>query len=277
MTHSKFTIQHLSPLIGSYIRGLDLSQAIEEETLKELRAIWLQRKVLFFPDQQLTPQQQLDFTAQFGDLDKYPFLDGMKDYPFIAEVLKLPEEKINFGGVWHTDTTYLEEPALGASLYAIELPPLGGDTMFANMASAYQALPDDIKQQIDGLNAVNTSSKSAVAKTRAIRFSGDVSTMQVITHTHPVVRIHPETGEKILYVNEAHTLHFEGQTEQQSQNLLNYLYKHAQKPEFQCRYQWTLGAVVLWDNRATHHYPINDYTGFRRLLHRVSLKGDKPR
>ena len=192
MINSQFTVKPLSPLIGSYIDGLDLSKPIEAETLKELRAVWLQRKTLFFPDQQLTPQQQLDFTAQFGELDKFPFLDGMKDYPLIAEVLKLPEEDLNFGGIWHTDTTYLEEPALGASLYAIELPALGGDTMFANMASAYQALPNDIKQQIDGLNAVNTSSKSEVAKTRAIRFSGDVSTMQVITHTHPVVRIHPE-------------------------------------------------------------------------------------
>lgn len=272
-----FDVEHLTPSIGSYIYGLDLSRPIEADTLKKLRATWLQRKVLFFPEQKLTPQQQLDFTEQFGFLDKYPFLDGMEGYPFIAEVLKLPEEKINFGGIWHTDTTYLEEPALGASLYAIELPALGGDTLFANMASAYLALPDEIKQQIDGLKAVNTSSKADVSKTRAIRFSGDISTMQVITNTHPVVRTHPETGEKILYVNEAHTLHFEGWSEEESQELLNYLYKHSRKPEFQCRYRWTLGAVTLWDNRATHHYPVNDYTGFRRLLHRVSIKGERPR
>ena len=276
--NTHFEMEDLSPFIGSKIRGLDVSKPIAVDTLSELRRVWLERKVLFFPDQQLTPDQQVAFTRQFGEVDKYPFLKGIKGNPLIAPVLKLPEETINFGGVWHSDTTYLELPAGGASLYALELPPLGGDTIFCNMGTAYEALSQEIKDKIDPLQAVNTSNKAAVSKTRSHRLadSGDRSAPRVFTHVHPVVRTHPESGERTLYVNEAHTSRFEGWTDKDSEPLLNELYQHARKPEFQCRFRWTLGAVVLWDNRSTHHYPINDYHGYRRLLHRVSLKGSRP-
>jgi len=273
-----FEIDDLSPFIGSEIRGLNLSKPIAADTLSELRRVWLERKVLFFLDQQLTPDQQVAFTRQFGEADKYPFLKGIEDNPLVAPVLKLPEETINFGGVWHSDTTYLEFPAAGASLYALEVPPLGGDTIFCNMGTAYEALSQNIKDKIDTLQAVNTSNKAAVSKTRSHRLadSGDRSAPEVFTHVHPVVRTHPESGERTLYVNEAHTSRFDDWTEKDSEPLLNELYQHARKPEFQCRFRWTLGAVVLWDNRSTHHYPINDYHGYRRLLHRVSLKGSRP-
>jgi len=271
-----FLVKPISPSIGSIVYGLDLSQAISEEILKKLRTIWLDRKLLVFPEQTLSPQQQTDFTQQFGELDQYPFLEGVEGYPYVAEVLKLPEESINFGGVWHTDTTYLETPAAGASLYALELPPTGGDTIFCNMAAAYQALPQSLKQTINPLQAINTSDKADVSQTRLHRISSNSLAKQIFSNTHPVVRTHPETGEKSLFVNEAHTTHFKGQSEQQSNALLNRLYQHARKPEFQCRIRWHIGMVALWDNRSTHHYPINDYTGYRRLLHRISLKGSKP-
>jgi taurine dioxygenase len=276
--NTHFEVEDLSPFIGSKIHGLDLSKPIAADTLSELRRVWLARKVLFFLNQQLTPDQQVAFTRQFGEIDKYPFLKGIEGKPLVAPVLKLPEETINFGGVWHSDTTYLELPAGGASLYALELPPLGGDTIFCNMGTAYETLSQDIKDKIDPLKAVNTSNKAAVSKTRRHRLadSGDPSAAEVFTHVHPVVRTHPESGERTLYVNEAHTSRFDGRTEKDSEPLLNELYQHARKPEFQCRFRWTLGAVVLWDNRSTHHYPINDYHGYRRLLHRVSLKGSRP-
>jgi taurine dioxygenase len=276
--NTHFEMEDLSPFIGSEIRGLDLSKPIAADTLSELRRVWLERKVLFFLNQQLAPDQQVAFTRQFGEIDKYPFLKGIEGNPLVAPVLKLPEETVNFGGVWHSDTTYLELPAGGASLYALELPPLGGDTIFCNMGTAYEALSQDIKDKIDHLQAVNTSNKAAVSKTRSHRLadSGDRSAAEVFTHVHPVVRTHPESGERTLYVNEAHTSRFEGWTEKGSESLLNKLYQHARMPEFQCRFRWTLGAVVLWDNRSTHHYPINDYHGYRRLLHRVSLKGSRP-
>ena len=273
-----FEIEHLSPAIGSEVRGLDLARPLPQDTLIRVRALWLERKVLFFRDQRLTPDQQLAFTRQFGEVEKYPFLPGIDGYPLIAPVLKLPHEKVNFGGLWHSDTTYLETPAAGATLYAIELPPLGGDTLFANMALAYETLPDDLKKAIGGLKAVNSSAKADVTKTREDRLKevGDRAPPQEFTSIHPVVRIHPETGEQILYVNEGHAVRFEGWSEQDSLPLLEALYKHQRKPEFQCRFRWSPGALVMWDNRSCQHYPVNDYHGHRRLLHRISLKGERP-
>ena len=270
-----FQVDPISPHIGSTIHGLDLSNPLDLKTIESLRNVSLQRKVLVFPEQSLTPQQQVDCTRQFGELDKYPFLESMKDMPYVAEVLKLPDETINFGGVWHSDTSYLKTPAAGASLYVLELPPLGGDTIFCNMGTAYETLTNEIKEQILTLRAINTSNKKAVSKTREVR-QAKRTNAKVFTCTHPVVRTHPETGEKTLYVNEAHTLCFDGWSEEESQPLLNELYQHARQPEFQCRIKWQSGMYVLWDNRSTHHYPINDYTGYRRLLHRVSIQGDMP-
>lgn len=276
--NTHFDTEPLTPFIGSKITGLDLSQPIPPNTLADLRKVWLERKMIYFLDQKLTPDEQLAFTRQFGEVNKYPFLNGIEGNPLVAPVLKLPEETINFGGVWHSDTTYLETPAAGASLYALELPPVGGDTIFCNMQTAYESLSQEIKDQIDGRKAYFTSGKAAVSKTRMPRISdsGDSSAPEVFTAIHPVVRTHPESGEKTLFVHEAHTVRFEDCTEEESEPLLNQLYLHARKPEFQCRLRWSEGMVVLWDNRSTHHYPINDYNGFRRLLHRVSLKGDRP-
>ena len=276
--NTHFDVEPLTPFIGSKITGLDLSQPIPLNTLTDLRKVWMERKMIYFLDQKLTPDQQLAFTRQFGEVNKYPFLHGIEGNPLVAPVLKLPEETINFGGVWHADTTYLETPALGASLYALELPPVGGDTIFCNMQTAYETLPQELKDQIDGRKAYFTSGKAAVSKTRKHRIEdhGDDSAPDVFTNLHPVVRTHPETGEKTLFAHEAHTLRFEDSTEEESEPLLNQLYLHARKPEFQCRVRWSEGMVVLWDNRSTHHYPINDYHGYRRLLHRVSLKGDRP-
>ena len=271
-------IKDISPCIGSIIYGLDLSKPLESAVLAELRILWLRRKVLVFNDQQLTPQQHTDFTEQFGKLDQYPFLKSLDGYPYVAEILKLADEKVNFGGVWHSDTSYLKTPAAGASLYALEIPELGGDTIFCNMHQAYEALPDEIKNKIIHLTAVNSSAKRDVSNTRKHRIDdrGIKHAPEEIKHVHPVIRCHPETGEKVLFINEAHTVAIEGLSEFENDHLQSYLYQHARKPEFQCRLSWSVGMLVLWDNRSTHHYPINDYTGFQRLLHRVSLKGDVP-
>ncbi|GMU46455.1 MAG: taurine dioxygenase [Porticoccaceae bacterium] len=276
--NAPFAVQHLTPAIGSEVSGLDLAQPLAADTVAALRTLWLERKVLFFRDQRLTPDQQLAFTGQFGELEKYPFLPGIEGYPLIAPVLKLPHETVNFGGLWHSDTTYLEAPAAGATLYAIEIPPLGGDTLFANMVLAYETLPEDIKARIQGLKVVNSSAKADVTKTREDRLKevGGSAPRQEFVSIHPVVRTHPETGEKILYVNEGHAIHFDGWTEADSLPLLEALYKHQRKPEFQCRFRWSPGALAMWDNRSCQHYPVNDYHGHRRLLHRISLKGDRP-
>lgn len=276
--NAHFDVHPITPAIGAEITGLDLSLPIEPTALAALRKVWLERKALFFRNQTLTPDQQLVFTRQFGEVEKYPFLPGIEGYPLIAPVLKLPHETVNFGGVWHSDTTYLETPAAGATLYAMEIPPLGGDTLFANMTLAYETLPDEIKEQIRDLRAINSSAKADVTKTREdrIKDAGGCVPRQEFQSIHPVVRTHPETSEKILYVNEGHAVRFEGWTEEASRVLLHRLYQHQRKPEFQCRFRWSLGTLAMWDNRAAQHYPVNDYHGYRRLLHRVSLKGDRP-
>lgn len=273
-----FEVAPLSPFIGGEVTGLDLSQPIPEPTLSKLRATWLERKVLFFRDQTLTPDQQVAFARQFAEIEKYPFLNGIAENPLVAPILKQPHEKMNFGGVWHSDTTYMERPAMGAVLYALEVPPVGGDTIWCNMVTAWESLSDELKEKLSTMKAVNSSAKADVTKTREdrIRDAGDTSAPQDFTNVHPVMRTHPETGEKALYVNEGHTVRFDGWTEEDSAPLLHQLYLHQRKPEFQCRFRWTKGSVAIWDNRSTHHYPINDYHGHRRLLHRVSLKGDRP-
>jgi taurine dioxygenase len=276
--NAAFSVEPLAPAIGAEIRGLDLSKAIPKPVLDELRGVWLERKALVFRDQHLTPDQHVAFAGLFGELDKYPFLRGIEGHPLVAPILKRPEETVNFGGMWHSDTTYLETPALGAVLYALEIPPLGGDTLFANMALAFRELPEELKERALPLRVVCSSAKADITKTREdrLRDMADAAGAQEFVNVHPLVRTHPETGEKILYANEAHVVRFEGWSEEASEPLLQQLYQHQRKPEFQCRIRWGVGSVVMWDNRSTHHYPINDYHGHRRLLHRVSLKGDRP-
>lgn len=195
----------------------------------------------------------------------------------IVPVLKREHETVNFGGIWHSDTAYLEKPPMGSMLYAVELPPFGGDTLFANMYRAYDTLSDGMKGLLDGLKAVNSADRPAVAATRAdrIREAGH-DDGRATEAVHSVVRTHPETGRKSLYVNIAHTVRFDGMTEEESAPLLAYLFEHQIKPEFTCRFRWSVGALAFWDNRCAQHNPINDYHGHRRLLHRVTLAGDRP-
>ncbi len=276
--NESFSVDPVTPAIGAEIRGLDLSHPIPEPARGELHRVWLERKVLVFRDQRLTPDRHVAFASQFAEVDKYPFLKGIEEHPLVAPILKLPEERVNFGGMWHADTTYLEAPAAGAVLYALELPPVGGDTLFANMALAWETLPDESRREIEGLRIVCSSAKPGISKTRAdrLRDSADETSPESFVNVHPAVRIHPESGERILFVNEAHVVRFEGWSEADSEPVLQDLYAHQRLPELQCRIRWSPGAVVMWDNRSTHHYPVNDYHGHRRLLHRVSLKGDVP-
>lgn len=276
--NEQFEVEPLAPAIGAEVRGLDLAQPIPAGTLARLRAVWLERKAIMFRGQSLTPAQHIAFARQFGELDKYPFLAGIEGHPLIAPILKRAEETVNFGGMWHSDTTYLERPAAGAVLYALELPPVGGDTLFANMATAWQTLPAELRATVQGLRAVCSSSRADITRTREdrLREMADATSPRAFENVHPVVRTHPETGEQVLYVNEAHVTRFEGWTEADSAPALRRLYEHQRRPEYQCRFRWSVGAVLIWDNRATQHYPINDYHGHQRLLHRVSLAGDRP-
>ena len=277
MGSNYFNAIPLSPSIGIEINGLDLSQQLSKITIEELRSYWLKYKLLIFRNQNLEPQHQLSFTGRFGEIDRYPFLHGLPDFPDVAPVLKRPEDELNFGGVWHSDTAYLECPAAGATLYALEVPDNGGDTIFVDMAAVYTSLPQRLKAQIVSSKAENISGKAAVSKTRKISNSKLAdSEVEEFRQVHPVVRTHPETGEKILYVNQAHTTCLVDQPSSVSEEILNEVFSIIRNSQYRYQMKWERGTLIMWDNRATQHYPLNDYPGCRRLLHRVSLKGDKP-
>ena len=279
MAREKIRIKLLTPHLGAEISGVDISQRLGKTLVSEIRGILLEFGVVFFRGQDLTPENQIRFGEYFSELIEYPFVKGLKNFPLIIPVLKLKDERVNFGGIWHSDTAYLAEPPMGTILYAKELPPVGGDTLFANMYKAYDGLSDGMKNTLSSLKAVNSAAKQKVSDTRAnrLRDSGKDASLTKTESIHPVIRTHPETCRKSLYVNKAHTIRFDGMTEEESLPILSYLFKHQTKIEFTCRFQWTEGAIAFWDNRCTQHYPLNDYHGFKRLLHRITLKGDRPR
>ena len=222
--------------------------------------------MVFFRDQDLDPDAFLAFARRIGEPVEYPFVRGIDGYPEIIAVTKLPDETVNFGGIWHSDTVYLERPPMGTMLVAREVPPVGGDTLFANMYAAYEALSPGMQRLLDGLRAVNSSALADVSKTREdrIRDSGDATPTREYVAEHPVVRTHPETGRKALYVNVAHTARFVDMTEEESRPLLQFLFEHSVRPEFTCRFRWGVGSLALWDNRCAMHNPVNDYHGFTR-------------
>ena len=263
--------------IGAEIFGVDLSQDLPGPVIAKIRQVLLDYCVIFFRDQDMTPEEQITFVRKFGEPDIYPFVRGLDNYPHITPVLKLPDETANFGGIWHSDTVYMDKPPMGTVLYAKELPPMGGDTLFANQYQAYNDLSTPLRDFLDGLRAVNSAAKGAAAATRSDRVA-DTGTGEnrVLEAIHPVVRTHPETGQKALYVNIGHTVRFEGMTVEESSPILEYLFRHQIKPEYCCRFVWSPGSVAFWDNRCVQHYPVNDYHGHKRLLHRITLKGEKP-
>jgi taurine dioxygenase len=277
-TMDRVEVRRLSSALGAEIFGVDLAGPLDDATVAALRAALLDHIVIFFRDQKLAPQDLLALARRFGEVVEYPFVRGLPECPLVLPVIKEPHERSNFGGVWHSDTAYLEQPAMATMLYALETPPVGGDTMFASMTMAYEALSDGMKRLLCGLRALNVPNKPIALKTREEMRTKRVGAEVGATGTlHPVVRTHPETGRKALYVNLAHTTRFEDMTEAESEPLLSWLFTHQVQPEFTCRFQWRPGSLALWDNRASLHYPLNDYHGHRRVMHRVSLAGDRPR
>lgn len=267
-------VHRLAGALGAEVLGVDLSGSFPEQ---EIRTAFLEHQVLFFSDQSLAPAQFMAFARRMGRPVEYPFVRGIEGFPEIIEVKKLEHERHNFGGIWHSDTAYLEEPPMGSMLLAREVPPYGGDTLFASQYLAYEALSEGMREMLGRLVAVNSSAKADVTKTREDRIKEQSGSSKEFTAEHPVVRTHPETGRKALYVNIAHTARFKGMTEEESAPLLGYLFQHQIKPEFTCRFQWRAGSLAFWDNRCTQHNPVNDYHGHRRVMHRITLAGDKPR
>jgi alpha-ketoglutarate-dependent taurine dioxygenase len=280
MKNTTIDIRRVSAATGAEIRGIDLSKPLQERTYLEIRNALNEFGVIFFRDQNLTPGQHVAFAEHFGEVEaddtmslKHP--DG---YPMICEVRKEAEETRNIGGKWHSDHSFDPMPPLGAVLLARELPDYGGDTMFASMYAAYDALSDGLKKTLEGLRAVHAktrayeglSSDRAVSADHKAEARAKYAAREAL---HPVTPRHPESGRRLLFVNPNYTTRFEGWTEKESAPLLDYLFQRAAQPEFTYRFQWREGSIAFWDNRSVWHYALNDYHGSRRLMHRISVKG----
>lgn len=280
MTRSNrpFEVVPLAGALGAELRGVDLASA-GDASWDEIRAAFLDRMVLFVPGQSLDAKGFETIGARFGALGFYPFIEGLPEAPHVFALVKEPDETKNFGEGWHSDTTYSAQPPKATALYAVDVPAYGGDTMFANMALAYDTLSDGMKALLAPLRAVNSASRRkgggrAAGNTyQSVRLKNRDQAMEAV---HPVVRTHPETGRKSLYVNALHTVRFDGWTEEESRPLLEFLYAHATRPEFTCRYRWSAGTFAIWDNRSAQHFALNDYHGQRREMLRLSVEGDVP-
>ncbi len=280
MPSASLDIRPLSGALGAEIGGVDLSAPLDEAMVAAIRRAWLDHLVIFFRGQDLPPDRLIAVARRFGRPVEYPFVAGLDGYPEVTPVVKLEHERVNFGGIWHSDTAYLDEPPMGTFLIAREVPPVGGDTLFANMYLAYETLSEGMRRMIDPLVAVNSSRKADASKTREDRMRGGsagAGSNRDFEALHPVVRTHPETGRRALYVNVGHTSRFKDMTEEESEPLLRFLFAHQTRPEFTCRFRWEPGSLALWDNRCAQHNPVNDYHGYRRVMHRVTLAGDRPR
>jgi taurine dioxygenase len=276
-------VHRIAGSLGAEIEGVDLSRDLDDEVLGEIRHALLDNLVIFFRGQQLTPARQLAFARRWGEIHLHPYMAGMDDYPEVLEIRKTPADKKNFGGSWHSDQAFTAKPAMGTILYGKEIPSAGGDTLFVNLYDAYESLSPGMRRMLDGLKGVYRGDNfdSHDGKTRR-EFYADKIGMKVIdpgdtqtVSTHPLIRTHPETGRKALYVG-GHLHRFEDMTQAESKPLIDFLTQHATRPEFTCRFRWASGSLAFWDNRCTMHFAINDYPAETRVMHRVTICGDVP-
>ncbi len=269
----------VSPALGAEISGVDIAAGISDEQFAELRQAYVDYGVIFLRDQDITPDQHIEFARRWGDINVNRFFQAVATHPVIAEVRKEAEQKANIGSSWHTDHSYDQVPAMGSILYAREVPSVGGDTLFASMYAAYDALSDGLRKMLSTMNAVHSSrhafGEGAYVDTDLDDLGGRLGNTESATQDaiHPVVIRHPLSGRPALYVNGDFTVRFDGWTQAESQPLLDYLYAHARQNEFTCRFHWRKGSIAIWDNRATHHCALNDYHGERRLMHRITIDG----
>lgn len=269
---TRLTVVPLTPTIGAELHGIDLSGPIDDKDIAEVRAALLAYKVVFFRDQNISRAQHIAFARRFGDLEIHPATPRGQDDPEVLRIAHGPESR-GIENYWHSDVTWRECPSLGSILRAIDVPPVGGDTAFVDMAAAYAALSPQMQRIVCGLSAVHD-----IARVFAKRLRKDVEELHAKypPQTHPVVRTHPETGQRGLYVNTAFTDHIVGLSRKESDWLLGHLYDQVNRLEFQCRFRWAPNSIAFWDNRASQHYAVSDYFPAVRVMERVTVAGDKP-
>lgn len=270
--------------MGAEIGGIDLAGSLDDEVFREIYQALLDHQAIFFRDQTLSPEQYLAFAKRWGGIHLHPFMKGMDDHPEILELIKTEKDTRTFGNAWHSDQMFSPIPAKATMLYAHEVPDAGGDTLYASLYQAYEALSGGMKDMLGGLGALNAGDnmKSLGGKSRKERYAGVLNeTMQLkdpgdvqTESVHPVIRTHPETGRKALYIG-AHTQQFAGLGYEESAPLLDQLMRHIRKPEFTCRFRWQPGSLAIWDNRCCQHYAVDDYAGKRRRMHRITIAGDE--
>ena len=270
----------VSRAVGAEISGVDIAAGISDEQFSELKQAYSDYAVIFLRDQVITPDQHIQFARRWGEINVNRFFHPLETHPEIAEVRKEPHQKANIGADWHTDHSYDQIPAMGSILYAREVPSLGGDTLYSSMYAASDALSEGMKKTLLGMRAVHSSrhvfGEQAYVDSDMEDLGGRLGNTDAATQDaiHPVIIRHPLSGRSALYVNGDFTVKFEGWTRAESQPLLDFLYQHARQNEFTCRFQWQKGSMAIWDNRATHHYAMNDYHGELRLMHRITIEGE---
>jgi taurine dioxygenase len=277
MGYQTIELNKLSGAIGAEIAGVDLSRDLTNRQFDEIHQAFLDNLVIFFRGQALPPERQVALARRFGKPMVFKFAKGMEGAPEITEIVKAPDQRTSFGDMWHSDSCYLAEPPIATMLYAVETPPVGGDTMFANAYMAYDALSDGMKAMIEPVRVHFSSAlkseggRAANMAKRGAMTAANMDKADAYEAEHPLVRVHPETGRKALYVNTHHAVRFAGMTEEESKPLMTYLCRHIARPEFTCRFRWAPGSLALWDNRAAQHFAINDYHGQRRYMRRITL------
>jgi len=275
-------IEPLAGALGAEVRGVDL-RSLDDAGWREIKSAFLKYAVLAIRGQQLEPADLMQVGARFGEPCHYPFVTGLDGYPFIFEVVKEENETVNFGGNWHSDTTYLQQPPLATLLYAVETPTHGGDTLFSNTAAAYDALSEGMRAMVDKLVGVNSASLKVTGGRRKMHSTigsmkvHDTENADSYEAEHPVARTHPDTGRKALYVSRSHTIRFRDMSEEESRPLIDFLQAHQIRPEFTCRVRWSPGTLTVWDNRCTQHSAVNDYHGQRRRMRRLTVGAQTPR
>jgi len=287
-SYRRIEVKPIAGALGAEIAGVDLGN-MDDEAFDEIAAAWLEHLVVFFRRQTITPEQQIAFAKRFGEIHHHPFMKGMDEHPEILEIIKEEGDTRAFGEVWHTDQMFNPKPAKATILYAKETPDAGGDTLFANMYLAYEALSDPMKELLEGVKTWNVGDRQTLSRNGAIgppregRYAGNEKMAAKVREpgdlqtecAHPLVRTHPETGRKALYISN-HTQTLEGFRRVEARPILDFLMIHAVQPEFTCRFRWEVGSLAIWDNRCTQHRALNDYPGKRRRMHRITIAGDAP-
>jgi taurine dioxygenase len=281
--YRRVSVTRIAGACGARVDGVDLALPLDDEVVAEIRRAILDHQVVVFRDQRLDPDAQVAFSRRLGPFSPVPFVQAIPEHPEVIAVVREATEThgYTFGGLWHSDFSFLPEPPFASILHALEVPPYGGDTIWASQTLAYSTLSHGLRAMLDGLNGVHSAVNAYSPRMQAVHdtFAGmsvqtDESALR--TQVHPVVRVHGETGAKALFVNAQYTTGLEGFMAHEAKPILDLLFAHATRTEFTCRWQWQVGDVAVWDNRAVQHMAMADFTGHRRAMHRTTVAGEPP-